>query len=102
MKLFALGLATLLGYSSAAAADCLDVAAGAIEQRGVTDWMRSNPAPTLESVYQNSPTSETLIGYRAWFRVARCDKGYVVVNMRTTCAITSIWRRGDCSIPEID
>jgi hypothetical protein len=42
-----------------------------------------------------------LIGYRAWFRVARCDKGYVVVNMRATCAIMDIWTQGSCEIPEI-
>jgi hypothetical protein len=101
MKFLILSLVALLGCSSVAAADCLGVAATAIQQRGVADWVRGDPAPTLEEVYQNSSTSETLIGYRAWFRVARCTKGYVVVNMRTTCAIMSIWREGDCNVPEI-
>jgi len=101
MKFLVLSLVALLGYDSAAAADCLDVAATAIQQKGVTDWVRSDPAPTLEEVYQNSSTSETLVGYRAWFRVARCTKGYVVVNMRTTCAIMSIWHEGDCDVPEL-
>ena len=101
MKFLVLSLGALLGCSSAAAADCLDVAATALQQKGVIDWVRSGPAPALEEVYQNSSTSETLIGYRAWFRVARCAKGYVVVNMRTTCAVMSIWRQGDCTASEL-
>jgi hypothetical protein len=74
MRLMALCLVTLAGCCSVATADCVDAAATAIQQRGVTDWVISNPTPTLEEIYQNSSTSETLIGYRAWFRVARRTK----------------------------
>jgi pyruvate/2-oxoglutarate dehydrogenase complex dihydrolipoamide dehydrogenase (E3) component len=42
-----------------------------------------------------------LIGYQAWFRVAQCERGYVVVNMRTTCAIMDVWAEGDCKVPEL-
>jgi hypothetical protein len=99
MKLLVLGLAGILGFSTAASADCLDTATKAIEAKGVTDWKRTDPAPKLEEVYQNSQTSETLIGYQAWFRVAQCEKGYVVVNMRTSCAIMDIWSEGSCRVP---
>jgi hypothetical protein len=101
MKLFVLGLAGILGFSSAASADCLDDATKAIEAKGITDWKRADPAPRLEEVYQNSQTSETLIGYQAWFRVAQCERGYVVVTMRTTCAIMDVWAEGDCKVPEL-
>jgi hypothetical protein len=100
MKLLVLGLAAgILGFSTAASADCLETATRAIEAKGITDWKRTDPAPKLEGVYQNSQTSETLVGYQAWFRVAQCEKGYVVVNMRTSCAIMDIWDEGDCRVP---
>jgi hypothetical protein len=101
MKLLVLALAATLGFSTAASADCLDVATKAIEAKGITDWKRADPAPRLEEVYQNSQTSETLIGYQAWFRVAQCKTGYVVVNMRNSCAIMDIWDEGDCRVPNL-
>ena len=97
MKPFVLGLVAALGFSSTASADCLDVAAKAIEQKGITDWERSEHNPTLENVIM---VQNITMGYRAWFRVARCESGYVVVNMQTSCTVTDIWAQGDCD-PEI-
>jgi hypothetical protein len=88
MKPFVFGLAAALGFSSAASADCLDVATRAIEQKGFA----VQKAPSLEEVWG----AQSVIGYRAWFRVARHERGHIVVNMRTNCAITHIW--GD--VPE--
>jgi len=96
MRLFVLGLAAVLGFSSAAsAADCLAVATKAIEQKGFTVRDKA----TLEDLAE--PQNGSLTGYRAWLRVARCDSGYVVVNMRPTCAIKDIWALGSCDVPEI-
>jgi hypothetical protein len=95
MKLFVLGLTAALGFSSAASADCLAVATKAIEQKGFT----VRDTATLENLAE--PQNGGLTGYRAWLRVARCEKGYVVVNMRPTCAIKTIWTLGDCDVPEI-
>jgi hypothetical protein len=96
MKLFVLGLAAALGFSSAAsAADCLDVATRAIEQKGFTVRGTS----TLEEL--DLPNDGAVAGYRAWLRVARCDNGYVIVNMHQTCVIKDIWALGGCDVPEI-
>ena len=96
MKLFVLGLTVALGFSSAAsAADCLDVATRAIEQKGFTVRDKA----TLEDLAE--PQNGSLTGYRAWLRVARCDNGYVVVNMWSSCAIKDIWALGGCDVPEI-
>jgi hypothetical protein len=101
MKVFTFALAVALGFSSAASADCLVVATKTLEEKSITDWKRDEPAPILADVYQNSPTSETLIGYRAWIRVDGCEKGYIVANMRTTCAIMDTWVQGACDVPGI-
>jgi len=96
MRAFALSLAAALSFSSAASADCLDVATKAVEQKGFTVLEK----PNLEELYQ--PSNSGLTGYRAWLRVGRCQNGYVVVNMRpTSCAITEVWTKGDCNVPEI-
>ena len=96
MKLFALGLAAALGFSfTASADDCLSVATKAIEQKGFT----IREAATLEGLAE--PQNGALTAYRAWFRVSRCDSGFVVVNMRPTCAIKEIWAEGGCDIPEV-
>lgn len=98
MKPFVLGLVIALGFgSTASAADCTDAATKAIEQKGITDWERSEQNPTLEDVVM---TQNITMGYRAWFRVARCESGHVVVNMQTSCQVTDIWAQGDCD-PEI-
>jgi hypothetical protein len=101
MKVFVFVLVAVLGFSSTAFADCLAAATKFLEEKGITDWKKNDPAPILEEVYQNSPTSETLIGYRAWIRIDRCEKGYIVVNMRTTCALMDTWVQGACDIPGI-
>src|SRR5262245_58266277 len=98
MKPFVLGLAVALGtvgFSSAASADCLDVAKSAIEQKGITDWNKAGEPPVLETVYM---VQDVVTGYRAWFHVARCERGggQVVVNMQTSCEVTDIWTKGDC------
>lgn len=98
MKPLILGLLAALSFSSAAsAADCVDVAAKALEQKGITDWERSEGNPTLENIIM---TQNITMGYRAWFRVARCESGHVVVNMHTSCTVTDIWAQGECD-PEI-
>jgi hypothetical protein len=88
MKPFVLGLVAALGFSSTASADCLDVATRAIEQKGFA----VQKAPRLDEVWG----AQGVTGYRAWFRVARYERGHIVVNMRTNCSITHIW--GD--VPE--
>ena len=98
MKPLTLGLLAALSFSStASAANCVAVAAQALEQKGITDWERSESNPTLENVIM---TQNITMGYRAWFRVAGCENGHVVVNMRTSCAVTDIWAQGECD-PEI-
>jgi hypothetical protein len=98
MKPFALGLAVALGavgFSSTASADCLDNAKQAIEAKGITDWDKTEQPPVLESVRM---VQDVVMGYRAWFHVARCERGggQVVVNMQTSCQVTDIWTKGDC------
>jgi len=94
--LVALTLAAALGFSfTASADDCLSVATKAIEQKGFT----IRDAATLESLAE--PQNSSLTAYRAWFRVARCDKGFIVVNMRPSCAIKEIWAQGDCDVPDV-
>jgi hypothetical protein len=98
MKPFIFGLAAalaVLGSASVASADCLDNAKQAIEAKGITDWNRDKEPPVLEKVYM---VQDIQTGYRAWFHVARCDRGggQVVVNMQTGCQVTDIWTKGDC------
>ena len=95
MKLFVMGLTAALGFSSAASADCLDVATNAVQQKGFT----VREKPTMEGLAE--PQNGGLTGYRAWLRVARCEKGYIVVNMYPSCAIKTIWTLGACDVPEI-
>jgi hypothetical protein len=95
MKLFVLGLAAVLGFSSAASADCLDTATKAVEQKGFT----VRDTPSLESLAE--PQQGGLTGYRAWVRVERCENGYVVVNMSTACTVKVIWAQGGCDVPEV-
>lgn len=95
MKKVVLGLASALVFSTSAYADCLDVATKAIEQKGFT---LQGPA-SEESL--SAPSNGGTTGYRAWLRVARCENGYVIVNMHPSCAIESIWTRGDCNAPEV-
>jgi hypothetical protein len=95
MKLFLLGLATAIVFSSTASADCLDAATKAIEQKGFT----VRDTTSLEKLAE--PQQGGLTGYRAWVRVERCENGYVVVNMSPSCTIKSIWPRGSCDVPEV-
>jgi hypothetical protein len=95
MKKLLLGLALTLVFSSTAFADCLDAATKAIEQKGFT----VQNASSEESLA--SPSNGGTTGYRAWLRVASCQNGYVIVNMHPSCAIESIWTRGDCDAPKI-
>ena len=95
MKKLVLGLALTCVFSTAALADCLDVAAKAIEQKGFTvQGVSSQESLAL-------PSNGGTTGYRAWLHVASCKNGYVVVNMNPSCAIESIWTRGDCDAPQI-
>jgi hypothetical protein len=96
MKLFAFALAIgVVGVSSTVSADCLDAAIGAIEQKGITDWDRKDEPPILQEV---TMVQDVIMGYRAWFHVARCEQGpgMVVVNMGTSCRVTDIWIKGEC------
>jgi hypothetical protein len=95
MKRFIFGLTSALVFSSTASADCLDTATKAIEQKGFT----LQGAPSVESL--SEPSNGGTTGYRAWLRVARCENGYVIVNMHPSCAIESIWTEGDCDVPQI-
>jgi hypothetical protein len=96
MKTLALGaVAALFAFSSTASADCLDVATKAIEQKGFT--VRSTS--TMEELAEPQQGSTT--GYRAWLRVASCETGYIIVNMRATCDIKGVWAQGSCDVPEI-
>ena len=97
MKLFVLALGTAIGVSSAAYADCLDVATKAVQQKGFTVTEEGE----LEDLVlpQNSGGVN---GHRAWLRVARCQSGHVVVNMAPSCDIQQIWGTGGCDAPEIE
>jgi hypothetical protein len=97
MKVFILALGAALGFSSTASADCLDVATNAIQQKGFTVKDKGE----LEDLVlpQNSGG---LSGHRAWLRVARCERGYVVVNMHPSCDITGIWTTEGCDVPGMD
>jgi hypothetical protein len=97
MKLFVLALGAALGVSSAAYADCLDVATKAVQQKGFTVTDKGE----LEDLVlpQNSGGVN---GHRAWLRVARCESGHVVVNMTRSCDIQTIWGTGGCDVPEIE
>jgi len=96
MKWFALGLATALGFSSIASADCDVDATKVIEQKRFT--VRSM---TWQKLKEPEPGG-AVTGHRVWFRVAQCNKGYVIVNMRpVTCLIKHIWAQGQCDVPEV-
>jgi len=94
MKLFVLGLAATLGFSSLASADCGDDAAQLAKQKGFT--VRDIG---LEEVV--SPQMTNLTEYRAWIRVAQCEKGFVIYNMRETCLIKATWAQGGCDVHEV-
>ena len=95
MKLAVLGLGALLCLSSTAlAADCLDAAQKDIEQKGFTvedGFLEEMAKPA------NSGTN----AYSAWFRVTKCDKGYLIVNMHGGCQIHDHWAVGECETSEI-
>ena len=95
MKIAVLGLGALLCLSSTAlAADCLEAAKKDIEQKGFTvvDSM-------LEEVAK--PANSGTTGYSAWFRVTKCEKGYIIVNMHAGCQIGDHWAAGECETPAI-
>src|SRR5262245_34562823 len=95
MKLAVLGVAALLGLSSTGfAADCLDVAQKDIEQKGFTV-----EDAFLEKITR--PANSSTNAYSAWFRVTKCDKGYLIVNMHGGCQIHDHWAAGQCETPEI-
>ena len=94
MKLFILGLTAAMGFSSIASTDCGDAASRVIEQKGFTVRDKG-----LEALFE--PQNGNLTGYRAWFRVAQCDKGYVIVNMRETGLVKHIWAQGSCDVPGV-
>jgi len=98
MKGFGFALVALLGLAStASAADCLDVATKALEQKGFT--VQSGSA-TIEELAQPSNSNTTAV--RAWLRVASCKTGHIVVNMQpTSCAINEVWTQGDCDVPDV-
>jgi hypothetical protein len=92
MKALVCGLALALGFTSTAAAtDCSESAVKALEQQGITDWKIDHHQTVVM-------TQDVTMGYRVWFRVARCEKGYVVVNTQTSCTVTDIWVQGDCDV----
>lgn len=84
MKLFILGLTAAMGFSSIASTDCGDAASRVIEQKGFTVRDKG-----LEALFE--PQNGNLTEYRAWFRIAQCDKRYVIVNMRETGLVKHIW-----------
>jgi hypothetical protein len=94
MKLFAFGLSAALCISSIASADCGDDSKKVIEQKGFT--VRDT---FLEELYYPELTNG--VNYRAWMRVAQCNKGYVIVNMYGTCLIKHVWAQGGCNVPEV-
>ena len=95
MKLAVLGLGALLCLGSTAlAADCLDVAKKDIEQKGFTV-----EDSILEEVAK--PANSGTTGYSAWFRITKCEKGYIIVNMHAGCQIGDHWAAGECETPEI-
>jgi hypothetical protein len=95
MKILAFGLVVVCAFSSTVrAADCLDVAKKDIEQKGFTV-----EDSILEEVAK--PANSGTTGYSAWFRVTKCDKGYIIVNMHSGCQIGDHWAAGECETPEI-
>ena len=95
MKLVVLGVFAVTGLSSTAfAADCLAVATKDIEQKGFTV-----EESFLEEIAR--PSNSGTNAYSAWFRVTKCDKGYLIVNMHAGCQIHDHWAAGQCEIPEI-
>ena len=85
----------LLGLNSVAfAADCLAVAKKDIEQKGFTV-----EESFLEEIAK--PANSSTNAYSAWFRVTKCEKGYLIVNMHGGCQIGDHWAAGECETPEI-
>ena len=65
-----------------------------IEQKGFTV-----EDSILEEVAK--PANSGTTGYSAWFRVTKCEKGYIIVNMHAGCQIGDHWAAGECETPEI-
>lgn len=87
--------AWLLLAGHAQAADCEAQATAAVEAAGVSDH---------HDYYEDLQTNTTTDGtfrYVGWFRVGRCDRGYVVVNMTAACFIVDVYARDGCHIPTL-
>jgi hypothetical protein len=83
----------LLLASHAQAADCEAQATSAVEAAGVSDHH-----DYYEDLWTTTTTDSTL-RYVGWFRVQRCERGYVIVNMTATCFIVGVYSIDGCHIP---
>jgi hypothetical protein len=92
MKLFVLGLVAAVGLYSSAFAGCADVATDAMHRKGMANG--DEPSPYMEKL--TAGKRAILTSHRAWYRIARCERGHVVVNMERTCAITDMWAEPTC------
>ena len=92
MKFFVLGLIAAVSFPSSAYAGCPEVAMEAMQDMGVTT---ASEKPTyMEKIGVGKKALVT--NYRAWFRLARCERGHMVVNMERTCALTDTWTSSAC------
>ena len=96
IALVLLTLSTVFGFSSAAfaSAECLDAAKALLTNEGFAVGDSA-----LDNVVQ--PKDGLVVAYRAWLRVSRCEKGYIIENMDLGCCIYDIWDQGACDVPEI-
>jgi len=91
-----LALSAAFSFSSAASASekCLDAAKALLTNQGFAVGDSA-----LDKVVQ--PNDGPVVAYRAWLRVSRCEKGYIIENMDLGCCTYDIWTQGACDVPEI-
>ena len=42
-----------------------------------------------------------LLGFNAWLNLQSCDRGNMVIELTTSCAIRQVYTRGGCRVPGI-
>lgn len=96
LKLLALFVLLATGGLEAMAEGCVAQGNHALEVRGITDYQTPAVAPIRRT------KKNKIVGYNLWYRLDRCEKGFVVVRMSATCLLANIYSRGGCEVPGID